>query len=262
MKLHFRNIGEGKPLLILHGLYGASENWLSVAKALSDNMHVILPDNRNHGHSAKSESHSYVNMCEDIKELLEDLNIKKCNIVAHSMGGKTAMLLAFMYPELIEKLIIIDIAPKNYNSPDYSTHLDEHLKILNIMSEISTDNIKSYSELSKNLDKYSLNKNEKQLIAKNIKKDKDKTFKWKLNIDAIRNNLENILDFPISNNNIFNGESHFIKGEESEYIQREDIKDIIKHFPKAKLHIIEKCGHSPHRDKTQELINILKTIHK
>jgi pimeloyl-ACP methyl ester carboxylesterase len=262
MKLHFREIGKGKTLLILHGLYGASENWLSVAKSLSLKNRVILADHRNHGLSPHSNSHTYANICEDIKELLEDQNIQKCSIIAHSMGGKAGMLFACKYPKLVDQLIIIDIAPKNYAAFEYAEHLSQHSKILNIMEDIDLSHLKSYKELDINLDKYSLDRNEKQLIAKNIKKNKDKTFEWKLNIKAIKNNLMNILDFEISNTDKFTEKCYFLKGSESDYIKESDYVDIKKHFPNAEFHTIADCGHSPHRDQAERLTNILQLLLK
>lgn len=260
MKLHFREIGEGKSLLILHGLYGSGENWLSVAKALSPNSHIILPDLRNHGLSFHHKSHRYQDISEDILKLLKLLNIEKTSIIAHSMGGKAAMLFAFNHPEMIDKLIIIDIAAKNYNSPEYSENLNWHNKILSIFVDIDLKEIKSYSQLNTYLDKYSLDENEKQLFAKNLKKNKDKNFEWKLNIDAIKNNLDNILDFEIEENKIYNKECYFIKGEESNYLKESDFSKIKEQFPLAIFYSIPRCGHSPHRDKAEYLTSLLKNI--
>jgi pimeloyl-ACP methyl ester carboxylesterase len=260
MKLHFREIGEGKSLLILHGLYGSGENWLSIAKRLSNEYKIILADNRNHGLSFHNNSHTYENMCEDIKELLEQKDIKKTNIIAHSMGGKAAMLFSLKYPEMVDKLIIIDIAPKDYNTIEYREHLNKHKHLLSIFDDINLDEINNYTQFNKHLDKYKLDNNDKQLLAKNLRKCKDKTFRWKLNIRGIQENIENILAFKIKDHYAYKKECHFIICEESDYITKKDLPVIQKFFPQTVFCTIPQCGHSPHRDKPEELSKLLKTI--
>ena len=114
MKLHYRELGEGKPFVILHGLFGSSDNWQTHGKKLSEYYRVVMVDLRNHGHSAWSDDFSYQLMVQDVKELFDDLNLQDAILLGHSMGGKVAMLLATRYPELVSKLIVADIGSKFY----------------------------------------------------------------------------------------------------------------------------------------------------
>ena len=114
MKLHFKKFGSGPPLIILHGVFGSSDNWKTLANHLMSTFEIYLVDQRNHGLSPHSDDFNYQVMTDDLEELLHDAQIDKCYLLGHSMGGKTAMNFAVQYPEKIIKLIIVDIAPKRY----------------------------------------------------------------------------------------------------------------------------------------------------
>ena len=115
MKLFFRKMGSGSPLLILHGLLGTSDNWMSIAKELAKSFEVYILDMRNHGRSPHTNKFSYPDMVEDIYEFITDLNLRKISLMGHSMGGKIAMNFALEYPHRMENLIILDIAPREYS---------------------------------------------------------------------------------------------------------------------------------------------------
>ncbi len=114
MKLYYKKLGEGKPLIVIHGLFGSSDNWLSISKKLAEEYSVYLPDIRNHGQSPHSSEHNYDLMVEDLVEFIKEHDIEKPILIGHSMGGKIAMNFAIDYPNMIEKIIIVDIAPKMY----------------------------------------------------------------------------------------------------------------------------------------------------
>ena len=122
MKLHYREYGEGQPLVILHGLFGSSDNWQTLGKKLAENYHVFLVDLRNHGRSPHSEEHSYELMAKDVVEIIEERSLRHVILIGHSMGGKAAMVFAQQNPELLDKLIVVDIGPKAYppSSPNNS----------------------------------------------------------------------------------------------------------------------------------------------
>src|SRR3970282_637492 len=113
-KLHYNIIGEGEPILILHGLFGSSRDWYSIAKILAKDYQVITPDLRNHGQSEHADSMTYTDMAEDVLYLIKELSLDNISLIGHSMGGKVAMVNALLHPSLIEKLIVLDIAPVSY----------------------------------------------------------------------------------------------------------------------------------------------------
>src|SRR5664280_234437 len=125
MKLFYRKYGNGPPLVILHGLYGSSDNWGTIAKKLGDTFTVYLPDQRNHGQSPHSDIHDYDSMRDDLYELVNDLALKKFFLAGHSMGGKTAISFALKWPEMLNGLLIADISPfatENTQNSIYSQH--------------------------------------------------------------------------------------------------------------------------------------------
>jgi len=260
MKLHYREIGEGEPLLILHGLYACSDNWLSIAKMLKDKYHIIIPDSRNHGHSPKSPTHSYDDMCYDTLELINNLNINKINIIGHSMGGKTAMQFACAHPERINKLIIVDIAPIDYNIPKYKEHIKRHEDRIQLLESIKLTGLFSISALLTHLKKLKLDIDDQNLIAKNIFKNTNGQLDWRLNIPAIKKEIKNILCNNLEKSDCYTSLCHFIKGEHSDYLTEMNFSATKRYFTDAKLHIIRKCGHSIHIEQPKLLSKTIENI--
>src|SRR5512133_1954855 len=148
MKLFFRKYGNGPPLIILHGLYGSSDNWITIARNLAEHFTVYLPDQRNHGQSPHSDIHDYDSMSNDIHEFALENGLTKFYLAGHSMGGKTAALFAMKWPELLEGLIIADISPfetRASNSEEYN----QHRTILKILEETEISKASSRAELEK-----------------------------------------------------------------------------------------------------------------
>ena len=263
MNLAYKKLGQGRPLIILHGLYGSLDNWYSIGKALSTNFEVYLVDQRNHGHSPHSESHTYKNLQEDLFEFFNSHNISKAILVGHSMGGKTAMLFAILHPELIEKLIIVDIAPKAYTSlQNYQSHAIVHLNIMQAFLSTEISQMQSREQIDNEFSKYIKEKNIRQFLLKNVSRSND-GFKWKLNVQALSNALPNILegldikeiqkskykpDFPVL----------FIKGEKSDYIIDDDLFLIKQIFPKSEMVTIFDAGHWVHSEQPELFLKTLK----
>ena len=148
MRLFYRKIGEGPPIIILHGLFGSSENWLTIAKKISTRFTVYLPDQRNHGLSPHDEIHNYESMSDDLFELITELNLKKFFLAGHSMGGKTAMKFAMKWPEMIQGLIIADISPFGNRTND-SQDYNEHYEILRSITETDISKAASRTDIDK-----------------------------------------------------------------------------------------------------------------
>ena len=263
MKLAFKKLGQGKPLIILHGLYGSSDNWYSVGKTLSSNFEVYLIDQRNHGHSPHSESHTYNDLQLDLFNFFNTHNISKAVLIGHSMGGKTAMLFSLLHPELVEKLVIVDIAPKAYTSlQNYQTHAIEHLNIMQAFLSVDIDKMQSRDQVDEEFSKFVKDKNTRQFLLKNVSRTNN-GFKWILNVDALSKALPNILEgidgksiqqikakpvFPVL----------FIKGEKSDYILDDDLFPIKQIFPKAELVTIFDAGHWVHAEQPELFLKTLK----
>lgn len=253
--IFYRSFGKGETVIILHGLFGCSDNWISIAKKISKNYRVIIPDFRNHGASSNLPSHTYNDLETDIINLIFDLNIQKTNVIGHSMGGKTTMGLLYKIPEIINKAIIIDIAPKDYILNLNKLEENKHSTLLKECKKIDLGN-KNTSELINTLKH--LEEDDIQLILKNIKRGKPN--KWKLNIEVLENSLS-----EISSNNLYLKDSsqkeiHFIKGEQSNYIKDSDMNSIKKYFPNSSIHFIPKSGHRVHIDNPRTLLSTINQI--
>ena len=259
MELFFRKIGKQKPpLIILHGLYGSSDNWVTVAKLLENYFEIFLIDQRNHGKSPHSNDFNYELLSQDIFDFFAKHNIVNATLLGHSMGGKTAMYFAKKYPELLQSLIIVDIAPKNYKSTNYQELID-HEEIINTLLSINLSQLKTReqadNELAKKIDSLKL----RSFLLKNLHKKNDGQFEWLLNIDSISKNFINIADgFPSKtweNIEISGFPVLFIKGGKSNYILKEDQTLINKIFPFAELFEIPETGHWLHAEQPNDLVN-------
>ncbi len=246
--LFYREIGEGTPIIILHGLFGASDNWMSIGKLLAENHKVYLLDLRNHGNSIKSTAFDYDTMAKDVITFIEKHQIESPIILGHSMGGKVAMNLAVEYPEKISKLIIADIGPKAY-----PVH---HQVILEGLSAIDPDSIKSRKEADEILSHYVKIAGIRQFLLKNLGRKEDGGFEWKINLPIIKEKIENV-GAPLSTISRFDKPTLFIRGGDSNYILEEDFDLIHTIFTDSKVKTIQKAGHWLHAEQPQAFINIV-----
>ncbi|MRT91423.1 alpha/beta fold hydrolase [Ancylomarina sp. 16SWW S1-10-2] len=263
MKLNYKKLGEGPALIIVHGLYGSLDNWLTIAKKLSENFEVFIIDQRNHGNSPHADSHTYIDMKNDLLEFMDDHKIDKATLIGHSMGGKTVMFFAIDYPERVSNLLVVDIAPKNYSKiSDYTPQTINHEHLVSIILNFNLSLYKSRTEINQELAKQIKSEKVRQFLLKNLKRNKDKSFGWKLNIKTISEYLPQIMD-GIDESSFTQGKGItgfpvlFIKGEESNYICDDDHKLIRTIFPYAEITTIPKAGHWVHAEQADLLV---KTI--
>lgn len=245
MKLHYRELGEGQPFIILHGLFGYSDNWQTHAKKLAEYYRVILVDLRNHGHSDWSDEFSYKIMAQDVKELCDDLKLQDIILLGHSMGGKTAMFFAQNYESLLDKLIIVDMGIKGY--PMHHDHILTGLKSLDL------DTLKSRSEAEKLLANHIDSDGVRQFLLKNIYWKEKGKMAWRMNIPVLEREMPTILG-PLSEGETF-VPTLFIRGALSQYILDEDISDIEIAFPDSELITIESAGHWVHAESPDAFID-------
>lgn len=247
MKLHYRELGEGKPLMILHGLFGFSDNWQTHAKKLADYYRVILVDLRNHGHSPWSEEFSYDLMAQDVLELIDDLQLEDLILVGHSMGGKTAMRLAQLREEVLEKLVVVDMGIKAY--PMHHEHIIAGIRAVDI------DHISSRREAEEQLSKYIDSYGIKQFLLKNIYWKEKGKLAWRMNIDVLEREMPEILKaLPEGEVTV---PTLFIRGELSNYILDEDIPNIEHQFIDSEVVTIKGAGHWVHAEAPDEFLNVL-----
>jgi esterase len=253
MKLFYRKYGSGPPLIILHGLYGSSDNWVSVAKSISDRFTVFLPDQRNHGQSPHSPVHDYNSMKEDLYELINDLKLPKIFLAGHSMGGKTAVNFALSWPEKLYGLLVADISPTVSESSNSITY-DQHSEILNLILSLDLTGIRSRNEVESLLKPRIQSEKTRGFIMKNINREPDNSFSWKLDASSLLENLGRIMEGIKSGENrreITGFPVYFLKGEYSEYLPESDFIKIRTLFPAAEFITIPNSGHWLHSDNPE-----------
>lgn len=249
MKLHYKEMGQGQPLLILHGLFGSLDNWATLARRLAGHYHVILVDLRNHGRSPHSGEHTYELMAADVLELVDDLQLPTPAIMGHSMGGKVAMTYALTYPTRIAKLIVVDIAPKAY-----PPHHDE---IIEALQSVDLRTVTSRSDVDAQLAKTIPEEDVRLFLMKNLYRKEDNTFGWRMNLDALDRNYGQVAaavtsDVPFSKSTLF------IKGGRSGYIKPEDIYNNIEHlFTQVEIETIPEAGHWVHAQAPDQVYDLV-----
>jgi esterase len=254
MKLFFRQYGQtGPPLIILHGLFGLSDNWTGIAKSLSSDYTVFTVDQRNHGLSPHSEEFSFKALSEDVKELMDDQGLRKAVLLGHSMGGKTAMKLAVTYPEKVEKLIVVDISPRYY-----PVH---HHEIIDALFSIDLRNIKSRKEAEDQLKERIEDEAVRLFLLKNLAWNDSGTLEWKMNLEGISDSIDNVGE-ELDPDGRYDGPTLFIRGSESIYVQDKDMPRILQHFKQASLLSVEGAGHWVHAEKPEEFLDAVLSFLK
>ena len=244
MILHSQILGQGKPFVILHGFLGMSDNWKTLGtRWAEDGYEVHLLDQRNHGRSFHSDEFSYAVMAEDLKKYCEAHDLTEIILLGHSMGGKVAMQFAVTYPEMVSKLIVADIGPKAYPS--------HHQDILKALSLLDFSKIKSRGEAEAILSEYIKDEGTRLFLLKNLyRKNKDE-LALRINLPILSEKIEEV-GVALSENTVFKGDTLFLGGEKSGYIEPMDELLIKKHFPKAKIKTISNAGHWLHAENPDE----------
>lgn len=249
MQLHYHRSGQGRPLVILHGLFGTWENLGSTVKSLAQEWDVIAPDLRNHGRSPQATEHSYPLMAADLAALLDQLGLESVSILGHSMGGKVAMEFALNNPERVDKLVVVDIAPVVY--PPH------HTDVFAGIHSIDLAQIKSRSEADQQLSQQVESAGVRAFLLKNLYR-KDGRFRWRANFAALESEYSNIAAAPAEGQ--FEKPALFIKGADSNYLLNEYQQAVISRFPKVELKIIKDAGHWPHAEKPEIFLRIVRSF--
>jgi pimeloyl-ACP methyl ester carboxylesterase len=250
MGLFYRKQGTGYPIIILHGLYGSSDNWLTIAKYLSFYFQIWLLDLRNHGRSPHFPTHTYKEMADDVYFFMKENNIVNPIIVGHSMGGKVAMTIARYYPQALSKLIIVDIAPVNYSKYNIADVLI-HEHIIDSLLNLNLNEVKQLKDADNLLSSYIKDEKLRLFLLKNLKKEKDK-YHWQLNLKVLKQYLPHIIDgFEDWQDVTINIPTYFFKGEYSSYINEKFYAIINNIFKNTEIILVPNAGHWLHSENTE-----------
>lgn len=246
MQLNYKEFGQGEPLIILHGLFGTLDNWATLGKKLAEQFSVYLIDQRNHGRSPHTDVHNYPSMAKDIRTFMEQhWMLDGAYVMGHSMGGKTAMQLALTHPELVKKLVVVDIAPKRYPG--------NHETIFQALVNLHPENLTERSEAEEKLARYIPEAGIRQFLMKNLTRRPQGGFEYKMNLPVIQQHYEEILD-AVSSDHPFEGPALFLKGGNSTYVEKEDEPEIKNLFPKAIIKTIPNSGHWVNAEQPKALL--------
>jgi len=246
--------GIGKPLLILHGFLGMSDNWKTMGTQFaSDGFEVHLLDLRNHGRSLHSDAFSYEIMAQDVYDYCKVNNLEKVNILGHSMGGKTAMIFATTHPEMVEKLLVADIGPKFY--PQH------HQTILTGLNAVDFSIKPSRSEVEEIMSKHITDFGTRQFLLKSLYWQEPGQLAFRFNLAVFNKKIEEI-GKPLPENSIYNNPTLFIRGGKSNYMLDEDFENIKAHFPNSRLETIPKAGHWLHAENPKLFYEIASSFLK
>ncbi len=247
MKLHYKELGTGEPLLILHGLFGSSDNWRTLGKKFAEKFRVVFVDLPNHGRSPHTEDFNYTSMVEDLKELADDLKLDSFRIIGHSMGGKAAIAFAAKYPEKVRQMVVVDISHKQYEH--HHDHILEGLHALNLTP------LSSRAEAEKELTKYVGAFDVRQLLLKNLYWETPGKLGWRMNIPVISRELGRIIEeIPVV---ILQTETLFLRGGKSAYVPDTDLKEMKEKFPNSRIATISEAGHWIHSEAPEEFYSVV-----
>lgn len=248
MELHFEARGTGKPLIILHGLFGSQDNWRSISARLSSRYTVFALDQRNHGRSPHSEHMDYTLMAEDIVEFQDAQGLSEAFVLGHSMGGKTAMQLALLYPQRVEKLIVADMAPRAY--PPW------HEKMIAGMLSLDLNRFESRTQMDAALAPAVPELATRQFLLKNVARSADHRFMWRMGLKEIQKNYSGLTQ-PITSKKTFNRPVLFVRGANSEYLTEADLPEIVRLFPEANMETVPNAAHLLHVQNPAYFVDVV-----
>lgn len=252
VKLAFEAIGSGPPVLILHGLFGSGSNWRTAARALADTHRVYLVDLRNHGASPWADSMNYLTMASDVQALIEREGLDAPTLIGHSMGGKTAMALALLSPDLVGRLVVVDIAPVSY--------VDRFSGYLDAMRGLDLLAIASRAEVQSRLASCMPGQGVVDFLMQNLVP-RNEHFDWRINLQAIAASVGDLCDFPPQlYKRRFVGPVMLITGARSDYVKPADHRQFRALFPEQESHVIDRAGHWVHADQPDAFLSVLRRL--
>lgn len=250
MRLAGTSMGEGPPVVFLHGLFGRGRNFAALARPLSTRWRVLLLDLRNHGDSPHAPSMGYPEMAADVAETLSAAGIERAAVIGHSMGGKVAMALALSAPERVERLLVCDIAPRRYAGT--LARYAEAMAAIPLRPGLTR--AAADAALAPAVPDPAV----RAFLLHALRFDRDPPC-WRVGLAEIRAGMPQILDFPPFTTP-YEGPALFVAGERSDYITDEDRPRIRTLFPRARFATVKGAGHWVHADRPEAFLAIVQTF--
>ncbi len=256
VELYHRRIGSGQPIVILHGLFGSSDNWGSVGKELSERNDVILVDQRDHGRSPHTDRVTYELMAEDVHRLVTSLGLRDIVLVGHSMGAKTAMYFAHRWPSLVKHLVSVDMGPREYP-------LSNQAPIIEALLTSDVSNKTTRKEVEAHLAKSIPEPGVQQFLLKSLYWETPDTgsspvLSWRFNVPVIARDIRDILAAAPAET--IRVPTLFVRGGQSDYITRADVPAIMEQFPNSRIETVEFAGHWVHAQAPDEVLDLIRSV--
>ena len=244
--LHFSEYGHGEPLLILHGLFGSSKNWQTLAKQFAEHFTVFSVDMRNHGDSFHDPEMNYEAMADDVRDLVNHLDIERCHLIGHSMGGKAAMVFTHQHPQMVAKLVVADIAPLSYQH--------SHDQLIGPVMAVNLTELKSRAEADNLLKAGIADPMLRGFLLQNLVREGE-SWRWKVNWSAIQQQMNELILFPLEANDWrIDTPTLFVRGENSDYVDSNGLSVINQHFSQVSVQTISKAGHWLHAEQPKQFL--------
>lgn len=247
--LYFKQAGQGTPLVLIHGLFGSLENLGAIARQLAENFCVYSLDLPNHGRSPRVENMSLASMAGDLLAWLDEQGLPQVHLLGHSLGGKVAMELALRHPERVKSLVVLDIAPVSY--PPH------HNDVFAGMFALEPQRLQSRSEADQKMQPHVPEAAVRSFLLKNLVREPEGGFAWRMNLPVIHRDYAQLIASNRADA-IFNGNTLFIKGGNSDYLQEKYRDQIMARFPKATIKIVPDTGHWLHAEKPDLVARLVK----
>ncbi len=236
-------------MIILHGIFGLSDNWVTFAREMSEKYQVFIPDQRNHGQSPHDPTLNYFALCSDLYEFIDRHELEDPIILGHSMGGKVTMRFALENPDIPKAIIIADISMRAYQ------RRYRHLDMIDAMMGVDFDKASTREEIEEQLKPKIKDERVLLFAMKNLyRRERSGQFAWRLNLGAINLNMDEVFE-GIKSDKLFEKPALFIRGEKSDYVKYEDFDQIYRNFPKADIKTIEDAGHWLHAEQPEAFLN-------
>lgn len=245
-------VGDGPPVVILHGLFGAGRNWSRIAQALGETHRVYMPDARNHGASPRGQTMSYADMAQDVLALIERERLDRPFLVGHSMGGKTAMTLALEHPKAISGVAVVDIAPERYG--DQLRPYMTAMRSLDLAAALGRE--EAMEVVARGMDGVDGGMPVDFMVPRLLRY--GERFDWRLNLLAVAMCMRDLSEFPNPARRRYDGPALFLAGAHSDYVRQESHARIARLFPRARLQTIAGAGHWVHADQPEALLRMLR----